>query len=396
MEYVEGIDLRQLLRVQGPLPARGAFDLAIQAVRGVEAVHEVGIVHRDLKATNIMVDPRGVVRLMDFGIARQEGDATRGGLTGTGQILGTPEYMSPEQARGEKVDFRSDVYALGVVIYEIFTGRVPFKGATPMATLFMHVQEPPPLEGGVAARIPAAVVPVLRRALAKEVSERYGSAQELLAALVEARATELPDAPRLEAGEVTTPTGRPAAGAPRRRRSRTAWLVASLVVVAATAVPIVRNDLVSALLPLVATPPPPEASPLPSPEATPPPTPAPRPSAADPPDPSAAARATDWLEPLSLSAPATSVPVPGPTTSPSTLGETRGVLRLTVVPFADVTVDDDTAGVIVSSQIPLGAGSHVLVLVHPDFEPLRRTVDVVGGDTVDLRVDLPQEAVRRK
>ncbi len=186
MEYVEGTDLKQLARVRGGfLPAEEAFDVAIQAADGLQAIHDVGIIHRDLKTSNIMRDPGGRVRLMDFGIAKSEtiDRSTAGGLTSTGQIMGTPEYMSPEQCQGERIDARSDVYALGVVVYEIFTGTVPFRGDTPVATLFKHIQEPVPFEGPVAARIPLAAVPVLRRALAKRPSERFASAAEMAAAL---------------------------------------------------------------------------------------------------------------------------------------------------------------------------------------------------------------------
>ena len=114
---------------------------------------------------------------MDFGIAKigGAGSSSGGGLTSTGQIMGTPEYMSPEQCLGDKIDHRSDIYALGIVIYEIFTGTVPFRGDTPVATLFKHIQDPVPFEGPIAARIPLAAVPVLRKALAKNRADRYES-----------------------------------------------------------------------------------------------------------------------------------------------------------------------------------------------------------------------------
>jgi len=185
MEYVEGADLRELARERGGfLPAEEAYDLAAQAADGLQAIHEVGIIHRDLKTTNIMRDSRGVVRLMDFGIAKVETDhATSAGLTTAGQVMGTPEYMSPEQCTGAKLDARSDVYALGIVIYEMFTGTVPFRGDTPVATLFRHMQDPVPFASGPAARIPRPAVPVLARALAKERADRYQSAAELAEAL---------------------------------------------------------------------------------------------------------------------------------------------------------------------------------------------------------------------
>ena len=188
MEYLEGTDLKQLLRDTG-LSTDEAFDACAQIADGLQAIHDVGIVHRDLKTPNIMRDQRGVVRLMDFGIAKIEGAGSSGGLTTTGQIMGTPEYMSPEQCLGERIDHRSDIYAAGIVIYEIFTGQVPFKGDTPVATLFKHIQDPIPLDGTpVGARVPTALVPVIRRALAKNRADRYASSSEMAAAIREAYA----------------------------------------------------------------------------------------------------------------------------------------------------------------------------------------------------------------
>jgi serine/threonine protein kinase len=189
MEFVEGMDLRQLAKEQGGLIAIDqAFDIAIQAADGLQAIHEVGLVHRDLKTSNIMRDGRGVVRLMDFGIAKPAaGDRTGGGLTTTGQIMGTPEYMSPEQCIGERIDHRSDIYSLGIMIYEMFTGQVPFRGETPVATLFKHIQDQVPFDGPVAGRIPLPAVSVLRRALAKDRADRFDSAAAMADALREAQ-----------------------------------------------------------------------------------------------------------------------------------------------------------------------------------------------------------------
>ena len=186
MEFVEGTDLRQLaLRRGGCLGHEEGFEIAIQVADGLQAIHDVGIVHRDLKTTNIMLDERGLVRLMDFGIAKIEGGerSTGAGLTIAGQIMGTPEYMSPEQCLGEKLDHRSDLYALGIVIYEMFSGNVPFKGDTPVATLFKHIQDPVPFDTAGASRIPLAAVPVLRRALAKNRADRFASASATADAL---------------------------------------------------------------------------------------------------------------------------------------------------------------------------------------------------------------------
>jgi serine/threonine protein kinase len=190
MEYVEGTDIKQLARESGGyLEAEEAFDVAIQSAEGLQAIHDVGIIHRDLKTSNIMRDNTGRVRLMDFGIARTGGGdhSSSSGLTSTGQIMGTPEYMSPEQCLGDKIDHRSDIYALGIAVYEIFSGTVPFRGDTPVATLFKHIQDPVPFEGPVAGRIPLAAVPVLRKALAKNRADRYDNASAMAEGLRKAQ-----------------------------------------------------------------------------------------------------------------------------------------------------------------------------------------------------------------
>jgi serine/threonine protein kinase len=191
MEYVEGTDIKQLARDRGGfLETDEAFDVATQTADGLQAIHDVGIIHRDLKTSNIMRDNTGRVRLMDFGIAKIGGSdrsSSGGGLTSTGQIMGTPEYMSPEQCLGDKIDHRSDIYALGIAVYEIFTGTVPFRGDTPVATLFKHIQDPVPFEGPVAARIPLSAVPVIRKALAKNRADRYEQASEMAEALRKAQ-----------------------------------------------------------------------------------------------------------------------------------------------------------------------------------------------------------------
>ena len=191
MEYLEGTDLKQVMRLAGGLQTDEAFDIAIQVAEGLQAIHDMGVIHRDLKTPNLMRDARGVVRLMDFGIAKGSEETGTGGLTQTGAVMGTPEYMSPEQCRGEKIDSRSDLYSLGIVDYELFTGQVPFRGDSAVATIFKHIQDPVPLEGDAARRLPPALIPVLRRLLAKDRKERYASAGEVAEALREARAASV-------------------------------------------------------------------------------------------------------------------------------------------------------------------------------------------------------------
>jgi serine/threonine protein kinase len=192
MELVPGVDLRHVLHERGALPASEAFDVALQVAYGLAAIHGAGIVHRDLKASNLMRDEHGVVRLMDFGIAKAFGVESTS-ATATGVSIGTPEYMSPEQVRGDvAIDARSDLYALGILIFNLFTGRLPFQADTPVAMLFKQLQEPPPLSGAPAERLPQPLLPILAKLLAKNRDERYGSAQEVIDALREARDTVAP------------------------------------------------------------------------------------------------------------------------------------------------------------------------------------------------------------
>lgn len=187
MAYVDGVDLKQVLHQQGPMAPGDAFDAMIRVAEALQAIHDEGIVHRDLKTPNIMLDSRGVVRLMDFGIAKQHQDDGLS-MTVTGQIIGTPEYMSPEQVQAQRLDGRSDIYSLGIVVFEVFTGATPFRADTPLGTALKHLTESPPLAGPQAELLPKALVPVLRKALAKRSEDRYSSAREMAQALESARA----------------------------------------------------------------------------------------------------------------------------------------------------------------------------------------------------------------
>jgi serine/threonine-protein kinase len=189
-ELIPGVDLKRLLGAAGALPTDHAFDGAIQIARGLQAVHDAGIVHRDVKSPNVVVDRAGRFRLLDFDLAERIEDAA--GASG-GSVLGTPEYMSPEQARGGPIDFRSDVYSLGIVVYALFTGEVPFRGETPLATIEKQLNEAPPLDGRA---LPPALVPVLKKALAKRPERRYARARSVVEALRLARsASGLEDEP---------------------------------------------------------------------------------------------------------------------------------------------------------------------------------------------------------
>ena len=180
MDYIEGRDLKSILVERGKLPPQEAVSIIQQVCRGLEAAHTESVVHRDLKPQNIMVDANGRVWVMDFGLARSMETA---GLTRTGALMGTPDYMSPEQARGEKVDARSDLFSLGIIFYELLTGRLPFQADTMMATLLKRVQEkaipPQTLDPGIPDHLNAVVM----KCLEADVARRYQAIGEILADL---------------------------------------------------------------------------------------------------------------------------------------------------------------------------------------------------------------------
>lgn len=180
MEFVQGRDLAATLASQRKLAPPVAVDLTLRLLEALGAAHQAGVVHRDIKPGNVLVGRNGLPRLTDFGLARCL-DATR--LTSAGTILGSPAYMSPEQANGEEAGPASDLYSIGVMLFELLTGRLPFVAPTPLGVLRMHADSPPPRLSSLVPDLPEPLVDTVARCLAKDPAERYPSAEELRFAL---------------------------------------------------------------------------------------------------------------------------------------------------------------------------------------------------------------------
>ena len=272
MELLVGTDLADVLQKGEPMTVERATDIAVQICRALSAAHGLGVVHRDMKPENVFLlksnDGREVVKIVDFGIAQMTdsaGENTRK-LTRTGMIFGTPEYMSPEQASGKQIDHRVDVYATGVILYEMFAGRVPFVGDSFMGVLTQHMFEPPPAitELNPNADVTAEFTAVIFKALAKDPNQRYASMAEFSEDLIRVRQGVRPTAPvgdyvigsplrgPTPAPLLNTPTPNPAQGTapwptsvgaagsmegeqPRKRSLAPAIAVALLLVVGAIA-----------------------------------------------------------------------------------------------------------------------------------------------------------------
>src|SRR5437660_3604923 len=185
MEYVAGRSLKKIVREHGALEPAAAIDLVIQILRAARFAHGRGVIHRDLKPHNVILDEEGRARVTDFGIAR----ASASDMTLTGSIMGTAQYLSPEQAQGQPVSGASDLYSVGVILYELLTGVVPFEGETAVAIAFKQVSAEPRPPSELNPLLPASLDLVVLRALAKDSSQRYADADEFITALQHERQT---------------------------------------------------------------------------------------------------------------------------------------------------------------------------------------------------------------
>jgi serine/threonine-protein kinase len=232
-EYIAGENLKQLVNRDGPLPVERALQVAIEVAKGLAFAHQQGFVHRDVKPQNVLLNGKGEAKVTDFGIARAL--EANEGETQTGTVLGTCDYISPEQAQGRRVDEHTDVYSLGIVLYELLTGDVPFSGENFVAVAMQHINAPPPPVSLKRPDVPRRVDAAVERALAKDPEQRFASMADFEAEL-EACLAEV------EAGDDRTATGilpvvrpRRSERPPRRRRRRFRTLLAAIVVVALAA-----------------------------------------------------------------------------------------------------------------------------------------------------------------
>jgi beta-lactam-binding protein with PASTA domain/predicted Ser/Thr protein kinase len=250
MEYVDGITLRDIVHNEGPIPPRKAIEIIADACQALNFSHQHGIIHRDVKPANIMISRTGAVKVMDFGIARALADSHS--VTQTAAVIGTAQYLSPEQARGDSVDARSDVYSLGCVLYEILTGEPPFVGDSPVSVAYQHVREAPVPPSQRHEGISADLDAVVLKALAKNPDNRYQTAAEMRADLVRVHNGEPPEAPKVLTDAdrssllasavnrsplpIEVPPRQPGYGAARRsgRGSVGRWLIAVAVLAVLT------------------------------------------------------------------------------------------------------------------------------------------------------------------
>ncbi|MFN3336499.1 MAG: protein kinase domain-containing protein [Thermomicrobium sp.] len=305
MEWVDGGDLARLIREHAPLPVDEAVRLVLDVLNGLAAIHRAGIIHRDVKPANVLLDRHGRAKLTDFGIARRADEPT---LTGPGNLLGTAPYVAPERIRGQPATAASDLYAVGVLLYELLTGRLPFPGQTPDELLAQHLHTVPISPRRWRRDIPPALEQVVLRALAKEPELRYRSAEAMAAALQAARRGGKMSAQTEGAALTPVHEGRARSGTLRLVGGATVLSLAVIVLLALVAraqLPGERASPTPTITPLVLVPTDPTAMPTitPSPTRQPMPTPRPTPTPLPTPKPPPAQALLDSLKVLAPTPP---------------------------------------------------------------------------------------------
>jgi serine/threonine-protein kinase len=442
-ELIDGVNLKEILK-QRRLRCDDAYEIALGSARGLEAVHAQGVIHRDFKTANIMLDARRQVKVMDFGIAKEVGSETTG-ISLAGHVMGTPEYMSPEHAQGGSVDFRSDIYALGCVIFEVFAGRALFQGTSAIDTLRRHLHQPLVFSSDTGPLVPEPLVPVLTRALAKKPEDRYQSITELIEDLNAVRAgtalydvlddlpplgVEPPPPPATTAPQppatapvtpgptrALTPGQRPgprsAPPPPARWRPAAAAVALGVIGLLALAWWRERQPIADPPAPAVASAPLPTLAPAPSTlEAVPPTTLAAPPAttlvthAAPRADRPRASGAESRPSPVPSAPVPTRAPITQPgliaetasaptsTAPPATLSEEFGVLNLLIVPESKVLVDGTDLGLVSRREVRLSAGGHAVEVRNPGYIPYKRVVTIRAGIATELVFDLKEKGIK--
>jgi non-specific serine/threonine protein kinase len=232
MEYIAGEDLKSFLRRSKQLALGTAISIAEQVCDGLGEAHRLGVIHRDLKPSNIMIDGEGNARIMDFGIARSLHSMN---ITGEGMIIGTPEYMSPEQAEGQEADRRSDIYSLGIILYEMVTGKVPFEGNTPLSVAMKHKLEAPRNPSELVSQLPDNLSPLILKCLEKNREKRYQNTEDLRRDLENIRGFTTVTAPHLPKETPLIPAG-PAGISTKTKRTKMALFGGIGIVLALAAI----------------------------------------------------------------------------------------------------------------------------------------------------------------
>ncbi|MGO9442444.1 MAG: protein kinase domain-containing protein [Terriglobales bacterium] len=411
MEYIEGETLHGLLSQHRSLPVEKVIDIVRQVCAGLDYAHAHGVIHRDVKPANIMLAASGAVKVMDFGIAKAGGT-----VTATGQVLGTPNYMSPEQVKGKPIDGRSDLFSVGVLLYEMLTGEKPFDGQNVTTIIYKIVSENPIPPRELDVTIHPGLSAVVTKALAKAPDERYQTGAELVADLAnykslgsESGATQLISA----AGDRTVvtpappPTRPPAplapappsptvqqASAPGMNMRVLVGVVVLLLIAALVAWRVYRRhqqqgqeaaatqSLPAVQQPAAAPPPAPPAETAATPTAPPQTPSAEATPAPEPPQP--APRPASKPKVKTAAVPPAPVPQPAPADAAGT-----GTVHVTSTPFgATVTIDGSGAFVTPFDSPPLKAGTHAFSVSKLGWSTVQRKLDVVAGKATNLDVSL--------